>query len=198
LCVVQALPPIAELNRLRSSWTVVGTNVSNGFRTVVPIATSVLFVKLWNLEKPGGKSYIIDSVSVRLTTAPTTPVSLVMGIWGALRDDIRDGGLGIKPGDVLLPIKSLSGKINYGGLAVAETNGNFGNFSTTDWHLIGRTLISANTADLTLHKEVPLEGRYIVRPGGLFGIVGSNNAAIPGSNGVGQVWWHEVQLPLGT
>jgi hypothetical protein len=157
-------------------------------------------MKLWNIGPDNGPSIVIDGVSVRVNANPTTPVATVMSINVALRAYPGVGSGSNTPPNPpegqFTKVRSLRGKAQFGGVAaVAAAIPINGHLGISDWHFIG-SIVSANTNILNLQKYVPLYGRYIVPPGGVFGLHG--NFALPtepGSSVFGHIWWHEVQIP---
>jgi len=198
LCVAQALPSDVEIIRLGHSWTAIGTSGS-AVTFFPPIDGTNLGMKLWNVGPDSGPSIVIDAVSVREVTNPTTPVATVMSVSVASRAYLRDIGAGSNTpigGPSLATIGSLSGRAKYGGVAaVAGNSANNGHLGSTNWHLVG-SIVSANTNIVNLQKYVPLYGRYIIPPGGLFGVCAHYALGTEtGSTVVTQIWWHEVQIP---
>jgi hypothetical protein len=57
------------------------------------------------------------------------------------------------------------------------------------------SIISANTNIIGLQKYFPVYGRYIVPPGGVFGISAHFSLGTEsGSQAHGMVWWHEANV----
>jgi hypothetical protein len=183
VCVVQALPPIAELVRLGNSYFVVGTGVA----PVVALPTTAAHLSLWNGEPPGGKSYLIDAIGTAVTTTSAAAVNLGLGVQLNVTNPITNPTGAIA-------IKSLSGKANYGGKGNAKASLAVTNDSA--WHQVGTELVCANASNLTLNVEYPVYGRYIVPPQGMFSLASLANA-VSTLICTPIIFWHEVQLTLG-
>lgn len=183
VCVVQALPPIAELVRLGGSFFSVGTGVA----PVTVLPTTTAHFSLWNGENPGGKSYIIDAVGTAITTSAGAAITLALGAQLNVTNPI------VNPAGAIA-IKSLSGKANYGGKGNAKASVTVTNDSA--WHQVGGSIVNANAANLTLNLEFQVYGRYIVPPQGMFSLASLCNAAAAAVC-TPIIFWHEVQLALG-
>jgi hypothetical protein len=183
VCVVQALPPAAELVRLGNSYFSVGTGVA----PVTVLPTTTAHFSLWNGENPGGKSYIIDAVGTSITTSAGAAINLGLAAQLNVTNPIAN------PAGALA-IKSLSGRAFYGGKG--QTRASTAVTNDSAWHQVGTEIVCANTANLTLNIEFQVYGRYIVPPQGMFSLASLANAA---GTAVCTpiIFWHEVQLVLG-
>lgn len=183
VCVVQALPPAAELVRLGNSYVTIGTAVA----PVAALPTTAAHLSLWNGENPGGKAYIIDAVGTAITTSAGAAINLGLAAQLNVTNPIANP-VGA------LSIKSLSGRANYSGKGNAKASVTVTNDSA--WHQVGTEIVCANTANLTLNLEFSVYGRYIVPPQGMFSLASMCNAA---GTAVCTpiIFWHEVQIALG-
>jgi len=183
ICVVQALPPAAELVRLGNSYFSLGTAVA----PVTALPTTAAHFSLWNGENPGGKSYIIDAVGTMLNASAGAAINLGLAAQLNTTNPIANPAGAIA-------IKSLSGKANYGGKGNTKASVTVTNDSA--WHEIGTQLVCASTANLTLSVEFPVYGRYIVPPQGMFSLASLCNAAGT-ATAFPIIFWHEAQIALG-
>jgi hypothetical protein len=195
VCTGQSLPPDSELTRFGNSWHVIGTAGTPDL--FFPPSGSVL-LKCWNVGPDYGPSIVVDAVGIRVNALPTTPVATVLNISVALRARWPLGAGSNTPasGLALATRTSLTGRKQYRGIAaISGAAAINGHISSTDWHVVG-SVICANTNILHLQKYVPVYGRYIVPPGGIFALHASMSLGTEsGSSVFGQIWWHEVQLP---
>lgn len=183
VCVVQALPPAAELVRLGNSYFSVGTAVA----PVTVLPTTGAHFSLWNGENPGGKSYIIDAIGTAITTSAGAAIQLGLAAQLNTTNPI------VNPAGAIA-IKSLSGRANYTGKGNTKASVTVTNDSA--WHQVGTEIVCANVANLTLNIEFQVYGRYIVPPQGMFSLASVCNAA---GTAVCTpiIFWHEAQIVLG-
>lgn len=198
ICIAQGLPSQAELIRLGNSYwaesTAVGLDVP-GF----PLNVQLGAFWLYNGEPPGGKSYLLDTVAVRLPTS--TGVAQAVGVVGHLfttnpfpvenfQSKLQDS-----------TIKSLSGKKNYPGYGRAHVPdaiaSDFLEPNEGNQHCIMPSVICGNTNSATLNSTKDVYGRYIIPPRGCFTakIITTNPSVTMTGNLT--LSWHEVQLRLG-
>jgi len=188
VCVAQALPVTGEVVRVGESWLAIGGPIA--FLTSQPTNSAILMMKIYNKQGKGGKSFIIDSIRLTMTTIPTTPVALTMCIMVSHQYNIVSS----VPTVALLVPKSLSGRRLYSG--TAQVTGPESNFSdlAAPWTRHG-CVVSATTADVGLTVVKDLFGRFIISPGAIMGIHGHVSTISPaGSLGHVSVIWHERTL----
>ena len=183
--VAQALPERTEIVRLGGSWQ---TMLSSGVAPLTGIPTTTAALVLWNGESAGGKSYVIDSVFctegvVDATQSNMTSLFVMVG-----RPPIAT------PNDSALAIRSMSGLQNYAGRARTVVGGTVVNDS---WFPAGTSAPAAAAAAGSAWKTLdwPLNGLYIIPPGGSFNMHIVKAAATAAQGFIG-VRWHEVQLIL--
>lgn len=179
--VAAALPPLTEAVRLGNSYWVA---TSSAAAPVVALPTTTAQLTLWNGENDGGKSYVIDSVwaMVVVSAAAATPLSIL----GCLNI-----GKQTKPTGTLTP-KSMSGR-NYRGQAQALAGATIVN---DGWLALGSGASNTPTSHIGLTVDIPLNGSYIVPPGGMFStaVIANTASTITCIQGIR---WHEVTLALG-
>jgi hypothetical protein len=183
LCVVQGLPPVAEIVRFGNSW--VSTVTVSG-----PSTNALL--QLYNTESPGGKSYLLDFVSVAnvFSQAAAEIVAIQVSYGNSFKTDF--GGAPANGGFA----NSLSGRwdrpSSYPGKAVVISPST----GPSDFKFrVGNSLVVANTSNANAGLEVPLNGRFIVPPQKSFLLFFLPPAGV--IDITGSVAWHEVQLSLG-
>jgi len=181
--VAQGLPAISELVRLGGSYVCVGTGVA----PVTALPTTTAHLSLWNGEAAGGKAYMIDAIGTAINASAAAAINLGLSAQLNVTNPIANP-IGA------LAIRSLSGKQNYGGKGNAKASVTVTNDSA--WHFVGTSIVCANTANLTLNIEVPVYGRYIVPPQGMFSLASMCNAA-GAATCFPVIFWHEVQVALG-
>ena len=181
-CVAQALPERTELVRMGNSYISVGTGVA----PVAAIPTTTAHFSLWNGENDDGLSYVIDYIGGYLNASAGAAINVGMCAQLNLGKITNPAGT--------VAIKSLSGRINYRGKGNTKASVTVTNDSA--WHSIGPTIICANSANIMFSQEIPVYGRYIVPPGGMFSVAGLCNAA-GSATMIPWIIWHEVKLILG-
>ena len=187
LCVAQGLPERHDLVRLGNSYFSIGTAVA----PVAAVPTTAAHFALYNNEAPGGKSYVIDFIGTQIAVSAAAAIQI--GLWAILQPP---GATANQGGTV--NIYSLSGAPLYrgkGNTKVSPTITTPG-VSAGVWMPVGNSLVIANTADLMGSIESPVQGRYVLPPGGTFGLATSCDSA---GSATCTPWivWHEVQMPLG-
>lgn len=180
LLVANSLPPGSEIVRMGKSYI---SRATTGTAPVTVLPTTAAHFSLWNGEALNGTiGYAIDAIGTYITTSAAAAITLGMGYC------LNVGSVTNPAGSVA--IKSLSG-------AVANTRGNTkeGVTITNDgWFQIGQTLnCNAPTANLTVGLEIPIDGKLIVPPQGLFSVASLCDAA---GAAVCQpfIRWHEIDL----
>jgi hypothetical protein len=183
MIVAQGLPQLTEIVRLGDSW-----QVSNAtpIAALTAIPTTNCGLAIWNGESAGGKSYVIDSVAATEVVVDATQSNMttlfVMNNKTPVTA-ITDAGL---------TIRSLSGR-TYGGKARTLLTGT--TIVNDGWFPAGSSAPAAAAVAGSGWKtaDVPLNGLYIVPPGGQFNLHASKVAATA-SQMVFTIRWHEVQL----
>lgn len=181
--VAQALPERTEIVRLGDSWQVQNATAVAA-ATALPTTTAGL--QLWNGEPAGGKSYVIDSVAATEIVVDATQSDCTALMVCNNKTPVA------APVDAGLVIRSMSGR-TYGGKArtilTATAMVNDG------WFPAGNSVAPAAAVAGSGWKQtdVPLNGLYIVPPGGQFNIQAVKVAAAA-SQMVYTIRWHEVQL----
>jgi hypothetical protein len=180
--IAQGLPVQTELVRLGDSWAVMS---AAGIAALTALPTTVAGLTLWNGESGGGKSYVIDSVGnseivVDATQSNMTALFVMLG-----KPPVA------APTDAALAIRSLSGR-TYGGRARTVVGGTVVN---DGWFPAGSSAPAAPAAAGSAWKQIdwPLNGLYIIPPGGSFNIHAVKVAATAAQNLL-TIRWHEVQL----
>lgn len=151
----------------------------------VPTTTAPL--SIWNGEAQGGLCYVIDSIFLfnGVTQALASSFSLqVMMNVGAVAQP--GGGVAITP-------KGTTG-LAYAGTGVVQA----GATVTNDvWFPFGTALVDVNSADTNIVLDVPVNGLYVVPPGGCFSVAALvATAPVATSMQVGIRWReHKVVKP---
>lgn len=183
MLVAQALPERTEIVRLGESWQV-SNAAAVAAGTAFPTTTAGL--QLWNGEPSGGKCYVIDSVAATEIVVDATQSDCTALFVCNNKTPVA------APTDAGLVIRSMSGR-TYGGKArtilTATTMTNDG------WFPAGNSVAPAPAVAGSGWKQtdVPLNGLYIVPPGGQFNVQAVKVAAAA-SQMVYTIRWHEVQL----
>jgi hypothetical protein len=166
--VAQGLPQMAGNASLGELWLGLGS-AANAL-TAAPTTTAQL--ALWNGEwgMPGAKSYAPVLVGYAVTTALAAAVNLQLFV--------QVSTTAVAAQTSLLTPKSISGRRNYRGMGGHKASVTV----TADaWHPVcgspssqlfgGGGVISANaTANIRLEQTQLVYGRYVIPPGGVFGI----------------------------
>ena len=185
LCVVQALPPKADLVRLGFSFSA-RIPLANHFSTVAAQPTTRAELVLFNGAPAGGKSYIIDMVEflADTTQAAATQVALLGQIVAT----------GTAPTDNTAVLRNnRSGSSNTSSSRIAIANTAFG--VADRWEVL-QSAIGGASASIGLAAYAEINGGFIVPPGGLFLINAIVGTAAATSATMGLAW-HEVQLDRG-
>jgi hypothetical protein len=189
MCVAAGLPERSELVRLGNSW---GAQIPTGsaFTFVNAWPTTRAELLLYNGEAPGGKSYIIDRVwMVNITSqAAAQPWSILGQIYQ------NTGSVAAAADNSAVLRQALYGnKKNYTGKA-AWALANTAFMLTNQWFTLGGGTMSPMTTNLGASAEAFVYGRYIIPPGGAFGIAGLAGTAA--GTAIAGIEHHEVQLPI--
>jgi hypothetical protein len=180
--VAQGLPSQVELVRLGDSWQVM-TASAQAPVTSIPTTTAALV--LWNGEPAGGKTYVIDSVAIAEIVVDATQSNMT-GAWCMLGKSPVTA-----PTDAALAIRSLNGR-TYGGRARTVVAGTVVN---DGWFPIGTSAPVAAAAAGSAWKQtdIPLNGMFLIVPGGSFNLSALKVAATAGQVHL-IIRWHEVQM----
>jgi len=180
LIVCQALPPKAELVRLRNSYFGIATTA------VAPsqgLPTTAAQVTLHNNNAYGGPIFIIDSVFTIVVVASAAATAIAPAICMNI-------GTKAVPTTNLLTPKGLCGNA-YRGFGVLAT----GQTITNDtWCTANNSAIMDDVNQAGYISDCDLFGQYIVPPQHMFSVtaVANTNVTITTRSGIR---WHEVQLP---
>jgi hypothetical protein len=179
LIVVNAMPTNAELVRLGDSWQAMQ---AAAVAPVVALPTTLAQLTLWNGEPAGGKVYLIDSIMTMVAVS----AAAATGIGHAV---LMNLGTKAAPTSAGLILTGLSGKA-YGGNAIVAVGA-----TVTDdkWAPFGNAL-DAPASQIAFTVDVPVNGLYIIRPGGMFSVACLANTVTTITVKTG-IRWHEVQLP---
>jgi hypothetical protein len=178
--VAFGLPAAAEIVRMGESYGVVQ---ATAVAPVAALPTTTAQVSLWNGEADGGKSYVIDSLFCSVVVSAASATSI--GFAGM----INKGRVAAMVAD-LTPF-GLAGH-NYAGkgrVDLAATVVDDG------WHAIGNSITGA-ASQIGQTVDVPLNGLYIIPPGGAFSMAVLANTASTITVKMG-LRWHEIAIPLG-
>lgn len=180
--VAQGLPERTEIVRLGDSWQV-SSSTAIAALTAVPTTTGGL--QLWNGEPDNGKSYVIDSIAVTEVVVDATQSNMTAVFVMNNKVPVTT------PVDAALTIRSMSGR-TYGGRARTTVNASVTN---DGWFPCGTSAPAAPAAAGSAWKQVdiPINGLYIVPPGGQF-CVHAAKVAATASQMIFTIRWHEVQL----
>jgi len=178
----QGLPPYTELSRLGCGWQVMDTSATAG---LVIRPSTVAGLTLYNGNAAGGASYIIDAVMA--FNLVKTNVVEAWGVWACLHRSMT------APTADITAIKSMSGVATYPGLAVVDTGATV---VDDGWFPIGAPGLGTGAGGVTpgMSVVIPIEGRFIVRPGG--GISMNCVGSLVGQTFTHGFRWYEVQLNL--
>jgi hypothetical protein len=181
--VAMALPGLTEIVRMGDSWQV---SVATAIAALTAIPTTACGLAVWNGEPSGGKTYVIDSVAateivVDATQSDCTALFVMNNKTPVAA--ITDAGL---------VIRSLSGR-TYGGKARTLLTGT--TIVNDGWFPAGNSVAPAPAVAGSGWKQtdVPLNGLYLVPPGGQFNLHAAKVAGAA-SQMVFTIRWHEVQL----
>jgi len=181
--VAQSMPERTEIVRLGDSWQVMTASAIAPL-TAVPTTTGGL--NLWNGEASNGKTYIIDRVQVSEIVVDATQSNMTAVFACLVRPPVTT------PTDAALTVRSLSGRQGYSGRARTTVNAAVTN---DGWFPIGTSAPCAAAAAGSAWKvtDIPLDGLYLVPPGGQFCVHAAKVAATAGQVHFSIVW-HEAQL----
>ena len=178
-----SLPPHTELARLGESYTALGTGVTS----LIVMPSTVAQLALYNAEPGGGKSYVITQVGTVVTTS-TAAVNCIGVCVQVCTTPVANpkGAIGIR---------SLAGRGPYPGVAAYRGKGNCTASVTVTsdaWHPVGTSVINTNSAANIMSPFIwDVQGRYIIPPGGCFGITSVGSIAL---TCMPFVVWHEAML----
>lgn len=181
--IAQGLPELTEIVRLGESWQV---SNSAGFAPGTSLPTTSAALTLWNGESAGGKSYVMDSISLTEIVVDATQSNMSTVVVMVGKPPVA------APTDAALAIRSLSGR-TYGGRArtvvLTSTVVNDG------WFPCGTSAPAAAAVAGSAWKQMdwPLRGMYIIPPGGSFNAHALKVAATA-AQCLLTFRWHEVQL----
>jgi hypothetical protein len=178
----QGLPFLTELVRLGDSWQV---QTATAIAALTGYPTTVAALSLWNGEPGNGKCYVIDSIGCFEVVVDATQSDMT-ALFASIDLNIA------APTDAAMTIRSLSGKL-YGGRA--RTTVNAATTSLGFWYPHGPSvpLAPVNTGSGWKQQDTPLNGMYIVPPGGRFGVHAVKVAAAATQMQF-FIRFHEVQL----
>jgi hypothetical protein len=184
-CMVQALPPYAELVRMGGSWM---AKTSTAFAALTTEPTTAGALSIVNANPSGGPSIVIDSIFhwQRVTDATQQDYTAVFHMLNKTSDAVATGT------DVTANLKSLSGRSNYGGKAkvlAASTVVDNG------WSTVGNPTPFATGFAGALWRtgDIKIDGLYIVPPGATYSIHFVELAAAASQMQAG-IRFHEAQL----
>lgn len=187
--VANALPANTELVRMGNSYQAI-TSTAATAGTAFPTTTALW--TLWNGEQQGtGRAYVIDAVFWTKIIVDTTQVEA-----GPTMFCMNNKSLPITAITGTLTPISLSGRRNYAGRGLVGV----GQAVTNDtWFPCGTTsagIVPAIAGSGWQSAEYPINGTYIVPPGGAFSLALAEITATASKFQLG-ARWHEVQLKLG-
>lgn len=180
--VAQGLPERTEIVRLGDSWQ---TLLASGVAPLTALPTTTAGLTLWNGEPSNGKSYVIEAVTGYEAVVDATQSNMTTLFVMNNKTPVT------APTDAGLGIRSLSGR-TYGGRARTVAGGTVVN---DGWFPCGNSAPAAAAAAGSAWKcaDIPLNGLYIVPPGGAFNVHAAKVAATAAQMFLG-IRWHEVQL----
>ena len=183
LITCQGLPPETELSRQGAGFYTIGTAVT----AVAAIPTTAAHLSLYNGNTQ--KSLIIAAVG---TFAATTAVAAT-NITLLARTDVPY--FNVNPAGALI-IAGLDGRM-YSGSANAKasvTLGAIGAGNNTAWMPVGPSLTTTSTTTVAIGTYADVQGRWVVRPGGLFSL--ATVAATAVGTYQPYIYFYEAYLPL--
>lgn len=179
----QGLPERAEITRLGQSFAV---TAANAVAAVTALPTTAAHLSMNNIEPAGGKSYVIDAVTLIVTTASGAAGSTVIAAC------VNKGAQSAVATPDTVKINCLNGRASYNGNAKFKTG-----VTITDdgWFVAGGDMAgNSGTTAVGSGMIVWLNGGIIVPPQGIVSFAQlAVNATQAGKLGV---IWHEVQLPM--
>jgi hypothetical protein len=183
LLISQSMPERAEIVRMGDSWQVAS---SSAIAPLITTPTTTGGLNLWNGEQSNGKTYVIDRVQVSEIVVDATQSNMTAVFAMLVRPPVAT------PTDAALTIRSLSGRNAYSGRARTTVNASVTN---DGWFAIGTSAPTAAAAAGSAWKvtDVPINGLYLVPPGGQFCVHAVKAAATAGQV-IFSIVWHEVQL----
>lgn len=188
MLVSLSLPDRAELVRQGGSWSC-QLKEANAFTLLITIPSTLATLCLQNCESQGGKSYVIDRVWTKCVT--TTAAANYITTLAQLLPP----GAAVVAHSANVTISSMSGKSAYTGKAQICAATILPAFVADKWQAVGTCLLLPTSTSIAAYGEAQLYGRYIVPPGGCFGV--SAQEAVSGGTAIQGIEWHEVQLTLG-
>lgn len=177
--VAQSMSAATEIARRNDSWSV-QIATGNAFTNVADMPTTRGELALYNGERSGGKSYVIDSISF-LSLTSVTAISNVTLIY-------QVGTVAAPTDDVAQLIVSPTGA-SYGGLAQRDLATTAA--TANKWAIAGAGLAGAGVS-IGLSVIAKVDGAIIIAPGDTLWV----NAVLGTATGTSlmAIAWHEVQL----
>ncbi len=186
--VAQALPERTEIVRMGDTWQVAtASNAPTATLTAWP--TTVAGLGIWNGEPQGGKCYIIDSIAAtEIIVDQTQSNCTALFVLNNKTPVATPTQIGAQT------IRSMSGR-TYGGRCVIALTAN--NVTDDGWFPAGNSVAPAPAVAGSGWKQtdIPINGLYIVPPGGMFSVQGVKIANLAAQM-IYTIRWHEVQLIL--
>jgi hypothetical protein len=188
LVIAQGLPELTELVRMGQSYQVTSTT-GQAALTALPTTTSGLSIS--NNEAATGMCYAIDSFGSveEVIDATQTDVTALFAMLNKRTSAIASGGT-----TELTNIRSLSGRVNYGGTATVLRGATVVNDSWAAHGTPGAQMAAAAAGANWKVNEALVRGLYLVPPGGTFSIQAVKAAAAAAAQQFFFIRWHEVQL----
>lgn len=186
LRVVNALPELAEIVRLGNSWQV---RLATGLAALTALPTTVAGLSLYNGAAAGSNiCYIIDSFgsSEEVIDATQTDGTALYAMMNTVP--------ATNPTATALTMRSLSGRLTYGGNAKAVTTLTVTNEGWFPHNPAGAQVAPVAAGANWKINEVNRPGLYIVPPGGMFNIQAVKAAAAAAAQHFFFMRWHEVIL----
>lgn len=182
--ITLSLPELTEIVRHGDSWQA----LSSTYTALTALPTTTGIFGLWNGEPDNGKVYVIDSMAVVKVVVDTTQVDKTSYFVQLVRPPVAT------PTDDGTTKQSLSGRKTYDGRARWVAN------PTTvsgRWDTVGTSPKDADALAGTGWQcwDIPLFGKYVVPPGGLFAFHRSEITATANKFRA-VIRWHEVRLPI--
>lgn len=178
--VALGMPGVAEVVRMRESY---GAIAATAVAPVVALPTTTAQLSLWNGEQQGGKSYVIDSVFAHVVVS--AGVATGVGIVGMINKRAAAQMVAdITPFGLAGHVYAGSGIVDVGATVVDD-----------GWHPIGNSIIGP-ASQVAMNVDIPVNGLYIVPPGGAFSIAVVANTVTTITAKMG-FRWHEMLVDLG-
>lgn len=190
--VVQGLPELTELVRLGGSYHGISTT---GQAALTALPTTVAGLSLYNAEPQLGKCYAIDSFGSweAVVDATQTDVTAIFALINKRTSAAPTGGTTEQTN-----IRSLSGKVNYGGAGVVARGQTVANDGWIVHGTPGAQMAAAAAGANWKVNEVQVRGLYLIPPGSAFSVQAVKAAAAAAAQQFFFIRWHEVQLSWAT